>query len=300
VTASPVQFPEGIVDVDGVLSRPPDAKLSVFDRGVLYGDSAFEAMRTYGGRAFRQRAHLERLARSCERLRITLPLSLDALAERVERAVAQSGQPECYLRVLVTRGVGPMGLDLALGQQPSVVIFALALPAQNPQLYAQGIAVGLVHTLRSADGTPAAGAKTSNYLATMLALDSVKARGAQEVLILDAAGEIVEGGTSNLFVVKNGALATPPASAGILVGITRTEVFELAAAQGRPCEERALRMGDLLGADEAFITSSIRELVPVVRADAGDVSTRIGSGQPGPVFRALHAAYRAQTQARPG
>jgi len=287
-----MQFPKGIVDVDGVQCRPEDARVSVFDRGFLYGDSAFEALRTYGGRGFRQRAHLERLARSCERLRIALPLSIEALDERVERAVNATGFPECYLRLVVTRGIGPMGLDLGLGNRPSVVVYALEIKEQPVEMYARGIKVGLQHTLRSADGTPAAGAKTSNYLASMLALDTVKARGASEVLIVDASGAILEGGTSNVFLVQDGALITPPLSVGILEGITRRTVLELAATLGVRCEQRSIMPADLARADEAFITSSIREVVPVVQAD----DEVVGKGTPGPVTRRLLDAYRAETQ----
>ncbi len=288
-----MQLPKGIVDVDGLLCPPEEARVSVFDRGFLYGDSAFEALRTYGGRGFRQRAHLERLGRSCERLRMTLPLSVDALTERVERAVKATGMPECYLRIVVTRGVGTLGLDLGLGTSPSVVVYALEIKEQPAAMYERGIKVGLEHTLRSADGTPAAGAKTSNYLASMLALDAVRARGGSEVLIVDAAGAILEGGTSNVFLVKAGALITPPLSVGILEGITRRTVLQLAGALGVRCEERPIFPVDLASADEAFITSSIRELVPVVNAD----EVVIGAGVPGPVTLRLLDAYRTETRA---
>lgn len=287
-----MQFPKGIVDVDGVQSRPEDARVSVFDRGFLYGDSAFEALRTYGGRGFRQRAHLERLQRSCERLRIELPISLELLGERIARGVKATGLPECYLRIVVTRGVGAMGLDLGLGLSPSVVLYALEIKEQPAEMYTRGITVGLQHTQRSADGTPAAGAKTSNYLASMLALDAVKARGGSEVLIVDANGAILEGGTSNFFVVKDGALLTPPLSVGILEGITRRTVLQLAAGLGIRCEERPVMPLDLAQADEAFITSSIREVVPVVRAD----EVAVGKGVPGPVTLRLLEAYRAETR----
>ena len=287
-----MEFPTGIVDVDGVQHRPEAARVSVFDRGFLYGDSAFEALRTYRGSGFRQRAHLERLARSCERLSIALPLSIEALTERVERAVKATGLPDCYVRIVVTRGVGPMGLDLGLGNAPSVVVYALEIKEQPAEMYERGIMVGLEHTLRSADGTPAAGAKTSNYLASMLALDAVKKRGGSEVLIVDAAGAILEGGTSNVFLVEAGVLITPPLSVGILEGITRRTVLELAAELGLRCEQRSLRPEALARCQEAFITSSIREVVPVVRAD----ETVIGDGKPGPVTLRLLAAYRARTQ----
>ena len=153
----------------------------------------------------------------------------------------------------------------------------------------------LVQTVRSTDGGPAAGAKTSNYLASMLALDDAKRRGAHEAIIVDAHGQLVEGTTSNIFVVREGALCTPPVEAGILEGITRRSVLELAAQRGLPFREVALRASDLERASEVFITSSIREIVPVVRVD--DVP--VGGGKPGATTLALLDAYRAQTR-QPG
>lgn len=281
-------LPTGVVDIDGVLYSPENAKISAFDRGFLYGDSAFEVMRTYRKRPFGERAHLERLDRSCQLLHISGAPPLQTLQLRIARAIAQSGLPECWLRVVVTRGSGAIGLELRADQPPSAIIYALELHPPAESVYEQGIALGLVHTMRTVDGTPAAGAKTSNYLASMLALDAVKQRGAQEALILGARGEIVEGATSNLFVVHGTRVSTPPASAGILEGITRRTVLELASNLGIAADERELMPDDLYGADEAFITSSIREIVPVVRAE----DRTIGSGRPGPVFRAFLAAYR--------
>jgi branched-chain amino acid aminotransferase len=284
---------DGVVDIDGVLQPAGEAKISVFDRGFLYGDSVFEVMRTYGRRPFREREHLERLARSCERLHIPLPAPADEIEARVARAVSASREPECWVRVVVTRGVGPIGLDLAAGDSPSLLIFALPLKTPPERAYREGIAVGLVHTIRTLDGTKAAGAKTSNYLASMLALDEVKQRGCEEAIILGSRGEVVEGATSNVFAVRAGGLVTPPISAGILEGITRRTVLELAAERGIPCVEREMRPEDLCAADEVFITSSIREIVPVTAIDGA----RVGSGQPGPLTLRLLAAFRERAGA---
>jgi branched-chain amino acid aminotransferase len=283
---------EGVIDIDGVVYAAAEAKISVLDRGFLYGDSAFEVMRTYGRVAFREREHLERLARSCERLRIAVPLSLDALAARVARAVEQSALPECYLRIVVTRGAGPMGLDLTLARAPSVIVYALPLKAPDPSLYVRGIAVHLARVTRSTDDSPAAGAKTSNYLASMLALDDARQHGAQEAVIVDRDGGVVEGTTSNVFALRGGVLYTPPIEAGILEGITRRTVIEVSAECGVRCEEVALTSVELASADEVFITSSVREVVPVVRVDGAI----IGDGTPGAVTQRLHAAYRARTR----
>jgi branched-chain amino acid aminotransferase len=284
-------IPQGVVDVDGVLWPAAEARISVFDRGFLYGDGAFEALRTYGGKAFRQQEHLERLAQSCRLLRMALPISLELLAQRVERAVAATGFAECYLRVVVTRGIAKLGLDLAEARQPSVLVYALSLSPPDLSLYRDGIAVGLVQMLRSTEATSAQGAKATNYLASVLALDDVKQRGCLEAVILGSHGEVLEGSTSNVFAVRAGVLTTPPLSAGILDGITRRTVLELAKQGGLDCEERELLADELRGSQEVFITSSIRELVPVVRVD----DARIGDGKPGPVVGSLIAAYRRRT-----
>lgn len=284
-------IPEGVVDFDGVLQPAAEAKISVFDRGFLYGDSAFEALRTYRGKPFRQRDHLERLVRSCQILRMELPLSLPELDQRIARAIAATGLTECYLRIVVTRGIAPMGLDLLHARRPSVLVYALVLKLPEPRVYRDGIAVGLVRTLRSTDASAVTGAKASNYLASALALDDVKARGGEEAIILGSRGEVLEGTTSNVFVVRDGELCTPALSAGILEGITRRTVLELAKKRGLVCREQELRPEELLGAREVFITSSIRELVPVVRVE----DTVIGDGKPGPELAALSAAYRQRT-----
>lgn len=279
----------GVVDIDGVLQPAAEAKVSVFDRGFLYGDSVFEVMRTYGKRPFRARQHLERLQRSCERIRMQLPLDIPAIEARILAAVAASGQPECWVRVVATRGSGPVGLELEVAERPSLLVYALPLKSPPAELYERGISVGLSQTQRALDGTAAAGAKVSNYLASMLALDEVRKRGAREAIILGPGGEVVEGATSNVFVVKNGELLTPPISTGLLEGITRRAVFELARDLALPARERELRPDDLLSADELFITSSIREILPVVAVDERTVA----GGAPGPITKRLLDAYRA-------
>jgi branched-chain amino acid aminotransferase len=284
-------LPEGVVDIDGVLARAADAKVSVFDRGYLYGDSVFEAMRTYGGKPFRGREHLERLARSCQLLRMSLPIAIEALDQRVARAIAATGFAECYLRIGVTRGVAPLGLPLSLAERPSVLIYALELNLPDPSIYREGIAVGLVHAPHGTGRSPAAGAKATNYLASLLALDDVRQRGCQEAIILGGSGEVLEGTTSNVFLVQGGELHTPSLSTGILEGITRRTVLEVAKQAGVSCHERELTVAELRAAQEVFVTSSIREIVPVVRVD----DAVIANGKPGPMVEALIAGYRRCT-----
>jgi branched-chain amino acid aminotransferase len=283
---------DGAVWIDGVLQPAQQARVSVFDRGFLYGDSAFEVMRTYDKRPFREAAHLARLRRSCERLLIALPRSDQQLAEIVASTISASHLPECYVRVMVTRGVGPMNIDLAQATQPSILVFALPLTPLAASVYADGIAVGLSRAARATDGTRAVGAKTSNYLGSVMALHEVKQRGAQEALILGPSGEVIEGATSNVFVVRRGELLTPPIDAGILAGITRQTVLEVAAEQALPVHETPLHPSDLYRAEEVFITSTVREVVPVVRVD----DMTIGDGKPGPISGRVLAGYRAKTR----
>jgi branched-chain amino acid aminotransferase len=282
---------EGVVCIDGELMPAREARVSVFDRGFLYGDSAFEVMRTYARLPFREREHLERLRRSCERILIVLPGSIEALSRDIQRTIQASEAAECNVRVMVTRGLGPLGIDLSDARTPSVLVFATPLHAPPPAAYSEGVAVGLCHAARATDGTSAQGAKTSNYLGSVLALNQVKQRGCHEALIVGPHGEVIEGATSNVFLVRDAALVTPPIEAGILAGITRLTVLELAAKLGLNVHETQVHPADLYRADEVFITSTVREIVPVVRVD--DVV--VGAGRPGPITQRIRAAYLEET-----
>jgi branched-chain amino acid aminotransferase len=266
--------------------------VSVFDRGFLYGDAVFEVLRTYGGVPFALDEHLARLRRSAERVAIELPVDDRSLRDEVERAVAASGNVESYVRIVVTRGSGPLSLDPDTAEHPLRVVLVEAVTPPAPEAYARGVGAVLVHTRRAVDGTAAAGAKVTNYLANLLAVREAKARGAHEALVVDAHGHVVEGASSNVFVVHGGRVATPPETAGILAGITRARILSAAAALGVAVEERDLSVDDVTGADEVFITSSIRELLSVVHVDG----LPVGAGVPGPVARALHAEFRRALQ----
>jgi branched-chain amino acid aminotransferase len=277
-----------VVMIDGAIVPPAEARVSVFDRGFLYGDAVFEVLRTYGGVPFALDEHLARLRRSAERVAIELPVDDRTLRDEVERAVLASGNVESYVRVVVTRGSGPLSLDPDTAEHPLRVVLVEAVTPPPAEAYARGVGAVFVHTRRAVDETSAAGAKVTNYLANLLAVREAKSRGAHEALIVDASGHVVEGASSNVFVVHGGRVATPPESAGILAGITRARILAAAGALGFPVEERELSVADVAEADEVFITSSIREVLPVVRVDGRSV----GTGMPGPVARALHAEFR--------
>ena len=284
----------GKVSIDGQVVDSGEARVSVFDRGFLYGDSVFEVFRTYGGVPFGQREHLERLQRSADRLMISMPVSVETLSSEVAATLEAAGEGEWYVRVVITRGTGPLTYDPSTATTPLRVIIAAPVSVPPADHYERGIAVALLHASRPTDDERASGAKASNYLANLLAVHEAKQKGAQEALMLGRRGQLLEGASSNLFIVKDGVVRTPEHQAGILMGITRAAVLAAATTEGIGVEEGEVRPEDLYGADEAFITSSIREVMPVVSADG----RTIGSGAPGSVTKRLHEAYlRAVAQA---
>jgi branched-chain amino acid aminotransferase len=284
---------KAIVSIDGRIQPAEQATVSVLDRGFLYGDSVFEVLRTYGRVPFGMEEHLARLARSAERTLIRLPVGLPELQSEIEAALAAGSYAESLVRIMISRGTaGTLGLDPSLARGALRVILVAELHELPATLYADGAKVITYPTLRIADATTGAGAKIANYLVAVLAMAQAKERGAEEALVLNGDGLVAEGCTSNVFLVKGGVLVTPPESMGILLGITREHVLALARELGIPTEERPFSPAELARADEAFITSSIREVVPVVRVDDAVVA----SGKPGPVTGRLIAAFRRHTR----
>ncbi|MEJ7729096.1 MAG: aminotransferase class IV [Polyangiaceae bacterium] len=280
-----------MVSIDGVLCAPEQAVVSVYDRGFLYGDSVFETVRTYGGAPFALDEHLARLARSAERVAMELPVAVAVLRAEVLEALVHAANPESYARVMVTRGAGPVGLEAPADARPLRVILVEPLRLPPAAHYRAGIAAITVRTERAADA--AHGAKVGNYLASLLALREARRAGAAEALLLDGAGNVLEGTTCNVFVVEGVTVCTPPEEAGILAGITRAHILAVARAAGMAVEEKDISRERLLAATEVFVCSSIREVVPVVAVDASP----IGEGAPGPVTRQLHAAFRRAVSA---
>lgn len=276
------------VSVDGVITDADEARIPVLDRGFLYGDAVFEVFRTYGGVPHELDVHLARLEGSAERLRFRLPVSRAQLAEEVATAIADAGHPESYVRVVVTRGRGPLGLDPTTATHPLRVIVVAPLVTPPPSFYEAGVAVITLRSSHEAGRKSTAGAKVANYVENILATVEAKEKGAHEAFFVDGSGQVLEGATSNVFAVKDGRLRTPPLSTGILGGITRSLVLDVARELGIPTDEAPLTADELRAADEIFLTSSIREVVPVVRLDGVD----IGGGRPGPLARRLLVAYR--------
>lgn len=283
-----------VVSIDGRLLSPDEARVSVFDRGFLYGDSVFEVFRTYVGKPHALDEHLRRLRRSADRVFIPMPVGEDVLRREIDEALAAAGNDESYVRLMLTRGTGPLSLDPTTATRPLRVMLVEPVVPPPREAYDEGIALASVHVRRAVDDTQAAGAKVGNYLANLLALREARQKGAAEALVVDASGHVVEGASSNVFVVKSGRLATPPESAGILVGITREGILRAAAGLGIPVDERLVTLEELYAADEVFVTSSIREVLSVVNVDGHAV----GAGAPGPIARALHRRFREDVGVR--
>jgi branched-chain amino acid aminotransferase len=282
------------VAIDGEPIAPERAVVSIFDRGLLYGDGVFETMRVDRGRVHRLDAHLRRLAWSCERVGIVPTWTSASLHAEVERFVdtilcdvdrAKTASAPLALRVFVTRGEGPLGLDPEGADAPRRFAIAEPLRALPPSAYAEGVAVVTWATHRASDA--ARGAKVTSYLESILALRHARACGAHEALVVDGAGWVLEGATSSVFAVRGGVLETPPLDDRVLPGITRQAVLEAARALAAPIVERRLAPEDLASSDELFVTSSLRGLLPVVDVDGHS----IGSGRPGPRWAALARAY---------
>jgi branched-chain amino acid aminotransferase len=274
--------------IDGEWSDRAGATVSVYDHGLLYGDGVFEGIRVYGGKIFRLQEHLERLYDSAQAIWLTIPMSREELASITEEAVRRSRMAEAYIRHVVTRGVGDLGLDPRKCPKPSVIVIVDTIKLWPEQVYETGLNVITAGTPISQRESLSPRVKSLNYLAHILAKVEGIHAGADEVLMLDSAGAVAEGSGQNIFVVKRGRLRTPPPYAGILKGVTRDVVIELAAEAGYPVEESIINRYDVYTADEAFFTGTASELVAIRQVD-GRV---IGTGKPGPVARDLRARFQ--------
>lgn len=285
--ASYAAFMLGVASIDGMIVPLDAARVSVLDRGFLYGDAVFEALRTYRGRPDALEQHLVRLEQSCAILGFSLGVARAELASEIERAIAAVPAPERYLRIMITRGELPEALAPQGATRSRRVIVVRPLSVAASALYERGIRASSY----VAPPSPLwAGAKPSAYLNNLLALGRAQAAGVDDALLLGAGGELLEGATSSAFVVQAGELFTPPLALGILPGITRDRVLGCARASGLHVREKLLTIHDVYRADELFLTSSVRLIVAVVEVDG----VRIGSGEPGPVTRQVAAAYRAE------
>lgn len=283
------------VNVNGRISGERDAAISVFDHGFLYGEGVYETMRTYHGRPFLYDRHMRRLRRSAEMIVLDVPFSDDELAERIRQtsSAAGLGGAEAYIRVLLTRGIGELTYDPKATPVPSVVVIVKPNVDPPPEAFEEGIKACLSPILRNHPQSLNPMIKSNNLLNNALAMQEAMRRGGAEAIMRNHRGELTECTQSNLFVVKDGIAITPPLEAGLLPGITREFVFEVGRDLGVDVREQVLRDGDLFGADECFLTSTTKELVPIVQVD----DRRIGASVPGPVTRKLLAGFRKRAWA---
>lgn len=273
--------------IDGQYYDRDSAKISVFDHGLLYGDGVFEGIRSYDGKIFRLREHLERLYDSAKAIALTIPMSIDEMTTMTEAAVTRSGIDNAYLRLIVTRGVGDLGLDPRKCPDPTVILIVDTIKLYNAEVEARGLTVITAGTPITNREALSPRVKSLNYLAHIMAkLEGINA-GADEVLMLEAGGTVAEGSGQNIFVVKRGVLKTPPPWAGVLQGVTRDAVLELAAELAIPVQETMLNRYDVYTADEAFFTGTASELIAIRSVDGRE----IGSAWPGTTTRRLREAF---------
>lgn len=277
------------VYINGKFYNKDDAKVSVYDHGLLYGDGVFEGMRSYAGKVFRLNEHLDRIWESAQSICLEIPITQDDLAVAVNESLELNGIEDGYVRLVVTRGAGTLGLDPNRCSDPQVIIIADTITLYPAEVYELGLEIVTVSTIRNHPAALSPRIKSLNYLNNILAkIEGLKA-GCVEALMLNTKGDVAECTGDNIFLVKHGVLLTPPIDAGILAGITRHAVIELALDQGREVREIPLTKHDVYIADECFLTGTAAEVAPVVKVD----DRTIGDGVPGPVTRDLKERFHA-------
>jgi branched-chain amino acid aminotransferase len=287
---------DAYVNVNGRISDAASAVISVFDHGFLYGEGVYETLRTYNGELFLFDRHMERLRASAAMIRLEVPFPDEEFLRRSTETMTAAGlgprpdasPAEAYVRMLFTRGIGELTYDPAATPTPSLVIIAKPLPMTADEQYQRGVAVCFVDVIRNHPRSVNPLIKSNNLLNNALGMQQALRRGGVEGVFRNYRGELSECSQSNLFIVSKGVVRTPALEAGLLAGITRAFVLEMAASLGLRGAEALLRDEDLLGADEAFFTSTTKELMPIVRVDGRP----IGSGTPGPITRRLLEEFR--------
>jgi branched-chain amino acid aminotransferase len=280
------------VYINGKLYDKNDAKISVYDHGVLYGDGVFEGIRVYNGKVFRLKEHIDRLYESALSIWLEIPLSREQMTEAVNHTVKVNNKKEGYIRLLVTRGAGSLGLDPRKTTDPQVVIIVDDIALYPPELYEHGLQIVTAATIRNHPNAVNPRIKSLNYLNNILAKIEGLRAGCVEALMLNHKGEVSECTGDNVFLVRHGVLLTPPIDAGILEGVTRNAVIELARATNVPVRETALLRHDVYVADECFLTGTAAEVIPVVKCD----DRVIGTGKPGPITQMLRERFHELTR----
>lgn len=278
--------------IDGNYYAKEDAKISVFDHGLLYGDGVFEGIRVYSGKVFRLKEHLTRLYKSAQAIMMDIPMSPEALQQTILDAVRQNGTPEAYIRLVVTRGVGDLGMNPRLCPKPSLILIVGDIQFYPEKCYAEGIGLMTSSLRRIGPDMFDVRIKSLNYLNNILAKIEANQAGCLEAVMLNSKGFVTECTGDTIFISANGTLKTPPLTDQALEGITREVIMKLAAEAGIPVRETSLTQYDLYVADECFLTGTGAELMPVIRID-GRV---IGEGKPGAMTRRIMDLFREEVR----
>lgn len=264
-----------------------DAKISVFDHGLLYGDGVFEGIRSYGGKVFRLDEHLDRLWDSAKAIWLKIPMTKEAMGQAIYEALKLNNISDGYIRLVVTRGAGTLGLDPNRTADPQVIIIADKIALYPPEMYEQGLKIVTVSVVRNHAAALSPRIKSLNYLNNILAKIEGLNAGCVEALMLNTKGEVAECTGDNIFLVRGGELLTPPLEAGILEGITRQAVIDIARRAKMTVREIPLTKHDVYIANECFLTGTAAEVIPVVKVD----DREIGTGKPGPITRDLREQF---------
>jgi branched-chain amino acid aminotransferase len=278
-----------LIYLDGKIVPESEAKISVFDHGLLYGDGVFEGIRFYNGRVFRLTEHLSRLYESARSILLTVPLSFEEMEKATLDTIAANGLRDGYIRLVVTRGVGPLGLNPYQCPRASVFIIASSIALYPPEKYSVGLIMVTCATRRPSPAALSPQVKSLNYLNNIMAKLEAIQGGGEEGIMLNEQGYVAECTGDNVFLVKNGRITTPPIPAGGLDGITRRAVMELLELEGTPVTEANMTRHDIYTADECFLTGTAAEVIAAVQLDRRP----IGDGKPGPVTRKLVEKFKA-------
>ena len=276
------------VYINGNLFAKEDAKISVYDHGLLYGDGVFEGMRSYSGKVFRLKEHVDRLYDSARAIMLRIPISKEQMAEAVVSTLRANDLSDAYIRLVVTRGAGALGLDPNRTSDPQVIIITDSITLYPKELYENGLKIITASTIRNHPAALSPRIKSLNYLNNIMAKIEGLQAGCDEVLMLNHKGEVAECSGDNIFIFRKGELFTPPKDAGILEGITRGAILDVAAESGIKAHEVPLTRHDLFVADECFLTGSAAEVIPVVQID----SRPIGGGAVGPLTKRMIERFR--------
>lgn len=277
-----------VVSINGKIMFKDEAKISVFDRGFLYGDSVYEVIRTYKGIPFLLQDHLDRLWHSASKLEMALNFDPAYLIKEINTCLGELGKENAYIRIIVTRGEGPIQMDPSLSGPNNVVIITKEFKEYPKEWYKKGVNILISNIERTSVRAVDPNIKSGNYLNNIMAYIHAKKQSAFDAIMLNGDGNITEGTTHNIWIIKDGKAFTPPLHAGILEGITRRTLLVLAKRNGIAVDQKNMTAEELINADECFMTSTTKELIPVTQVN----NAPIGMGEPGPITKTLHKLYK--------